>query len=114
MSAIEKIKQLITVSLTWRAQARERARLRQGKTVHVLFCMCDHYEPGTGKVSDAEGDQRVADLLSIYPEIADRHHDSSGKKPTRTWFYPPHYHRQGWLKKLVSLCERGYGEVELH
>lgn len=114
MSAIEKIKQLITVSLTWRAQARERARLRQGKTVHVLFCMCDHYEPGTGKVSDAEGDQRVADLLNIYPEIADRHHDSSGKKPTRTWFYPPHYHRQGWLKKLVSLCERGYGEVELH
>ncbi len=34
--------------------------------------------------------------------------------PKRTWFFPPHYHRNGSLKKLVSLCERGYGEIELH
>ena len=40
--------------------------------------------------------------------------DSSGNIPKRTWFFPPHYHRNSALKKLVSLCERGYGEIELH
>jgi hypothetical protein len=53
-------------------------------------------------------------LLSKYPQIADRHRDAFGNRPGRTWFFPPHYHRNGNLKDLSLLCESGYGEIELH
>jgi len=53
-------------------------------------------------------------LLSQYPSLADKHKDARGQCPKRTWFFPPHYHRRGNLRELVSLCEHGYGEIELH
>ena len=47
--------------------------------------------------------------------MADAHADASGHRPPRTWFFPPHYHRRGNLRELVSLCQRpGLGEIELH
>jgi hypothetical protein len=114
MQIIRKLLSLITVTFRWARVARTQARLRQGKTTHVLFCLCDHYEPGTGKATADLAQRRVDDLLSIYPKIADCHRDSDGLPPRRTWFFPPHYHELGALKKLVSLCARGYGEIELH
>lgn len=114
MSTTRQISTLIKVSLAWIISSRRQARKRHPGTVHVLYCMCDHYEPGSGKVSAEVGTQRVEDLLEFYPKIADAHVDSDGRKPRRSWFFPPHYHQNGWLKKLVSLCERGYGEIELH
>ena len=57
---------------------------------------------------------RVAELLAKYPDLADAHADAYGRHPRRTWFFPPHYHRLGNLRELVSLCQRGYGEIELH
>jgi len=114
MSLVHKIAMLVTVSLSWHRSRHQQAAKRGKAPVHVLFCMCDHYEPGTGKVSAEVGTSRVDDLLALYPQIADAHRDSNGGKPRRSWFFPPHYHQHGWLKKLVSLCEKGYGEVELH
>lgn len=114
MKIVKQIADLSSVAASWLLSSRSLARKRAGKRTHVLFCMCDHYEPGTGKVTAEVGSGRVDDLLREYPRIADAHHDSHGCKPKRTWFFPPHYHQNGWLKKLVSLCERGYGEVELH
>lgn len=114
MSIVKKIAMLASVSASWYLHRRRQAARRKPGTVHVLFCMCDHYEPGTGKASVELGHQRVDDLLREYPRIADAHRDSRGTRPRRTWFYPPHYHDHGWLKRLVSLCEAGYGEVELH
>jgi hypothetical protein len=58
--------------------------------------------------------QGVTDLLTRYPRLADAHGDASGSPPRRTWFFPPHEHRYGNLRRLVSLCEGGYGEIELH
>jgi hypothetical protein len=84
------------------------------KPIHILFCMVDHFEPGTGKVSKDEEIGRVNMLLDDFPKIACRHHDCNGNILKRTWFFPPHYHRYGHLRKLVSLCEKGYGEIELH
>ncbi|MBN1320285.1 MAG: hypothetical protein JXA87_05505 [Thermoleophilia bacterium] len=84
------------------------------RPAHVLFCMVDHYEPGTGGVDSSREEARVADLLTRYPQLADAHIDAAGRCPRRTWFFPPHYHRHGSLRRLVSLCERGYGEIELH
>ncbi len=82
--------------------------------VHVLFCMVDHYEPGEGNASFEVEKARMRLLLEKFPELSKRHKDSAGHPPKRTWFFPPHYHRHNNLKELVSLCELGYGEVELH
>jgi hypothetical protein len=82
--------------------------------VHVLFCMVDHFEPGTGKVAPTMERERMDLLLRAYPPLADTHRDAGGNVPKRTWFLPPHYHRHGNLRDLVDLCKRGYGEVELH
>lgn len=89
--------------------ARPRAR-----PTHILFCMIDHWEPGTGAVDADVESGRVQELLTRYPPLADKHADASGRRPSRTWFFPPHYHRAGNLRRLVSLCEQGYGEIELH
>jgi hypothetical protein len=74
----------------------------------------DHFEPGMGGVDRAIEIECVNNLLKKYPELVAKHFDSAGNIPKRTWFFPPHYHRYFALKKLVSLCERGYGEIELH
>jgi hypothetical protein len=79
-----------------------------------MFCMADHFEPGAGRATKDVEANRMATLLEKYPQLADSHFDTDGYRPRRTWFFPPHYHRHGNLKQLVSLCARGYGEVELH
>lgn len=84
------------------------------RPVHIIFCMVDHYEPGTQRVSKEIELKRVSDLLEKYPELVESHKDYAGNIPTRTWFFPPHYHRNGSLKKLVGLCAKGYGEIEQH
>jgi hypothetical protein len=76
--------------------------------------MVDHYEPGTGKVSKEVELRNVDELLDKYPTLVEGHKDFCGNVHRRTWFFPPHYHRNNNLKKLVSLCEQGYGEIELH
>jgi hypothetical protein len=87
---------------------------RRPRPVHILFCMVDHYEPGTMQADPSTAKERVAELLAKYPPLAEAHADASGLHPRRTWFFPPHDHRDGNLRDLVSLCERGYGEIELH
>lgn len=87
---------------------------RRSRPVHVLFCMVDHYEPGTMQADPATERARVAELLSGYPLLVDGHKDADGCSPRRTWFFPPHDHRNGSLRALVSLCEHGHGEIELH
>ena len=82
--------------------------------LHILFCTVDHFEPGTGGVTPAEERRRMDQLLADYPKLVDSHRDNDNYVPRRTWFFPPHYHRYGNLKDLVSLCARGYGEIELH
>ncbi len=82
--------------------------------VHVLFCLVDHFEPGHGNVPFEVERGRMNELLFRYPALVEKHRDSSGTKPKRTWFFPPHYHRNGNLRQLVSLCQKGFGEIELH
>jgi hypothetical protein len=46
--------------------------------------------------------------------LARNHKDYADNIPKRIWFFPPHYHRNNNLRDLISLCEKGYGEIELH
>ena len=106
---------MIRVLFQWIPSAIKFYFIKKKKNpIHVFFCVTDHYEPGTGGVSDLEAKARVDSLLTEYPKLADKHKDSEGLPPTRTWFIPPHYHKNYYLRDVVSLCEKGYGEIELH
>lgn len=111
----EKTYNLFSTSIKWTIQSNiKKYKRKQKKPVHILFCMVDHYEPGTGGVTVEIAKNRIHLLISEYPKIAEKHKDHYGNPAKRTWFFPPHYHCHYHLKNLVSLCEKGYGEIELH
>lgn len=107
---------MITINVVVRSFAKKITQLNVNRKapIHILFCTVDHYEPGVHNADSIVESQRVDDLLEKYPKLVDGHSDSAGNLPRRTWFFPPHYHRYFTLKKLVKLCEAGYGDIELH
>ena len=102
-------------SIKWCLSYVKNSLQKRGKKpIHIFFCLVDHYEPGNGLVSKDIEIKRVKELLKKYPHIAKNHKDFYGNVPKRSWFFPPHYHRYYNLRNLVTLCEQGYGEIELH
>ncbi len=86
----------------------------KGKPVHIMFCFVDHFEPAW-RTKDIEVErQRVDRWHDGYPKMADGHKDADGCFPKHTFFYPEEEYREEHLSKISDLCERGYGEVEIH
>lgn len=81
---------------------------------HILFAVCDHYEPLWGKADEATGRARVARWLDGYPRLADRYRDADGRPPQHSFFFPGEEYRPAFFDMIDQLVERGYGEVELH
>ena len=82
--------------------------------IHIMFAFVDHFEPGNAGASLEEQKTRVHDWIEQYPKLAGKHQDSDGICPQHTFFFPPHYDTNDHLKKIVSLCSKGFGEVEMH
>lgn len=114
MKKIRFLLYTLYVTVAWKIRQLTKQKADPNKPIDLFFAMTDHYEPGTNGVPEAEERERVDFLLKRYPEIVDRFKDHDGRVAKRTWFYPPHYHRYGALRKLVKLCDDGYGEVEIH
>jgi hypothetical protein len=74
---------------------------------HVFFLLTDHFEPDW----DVEWTRQWADR---YEALAARHHDSTGRPPQHTWFYPGEQVSPKILAILQTLTRKGLGEVELH
>lgn len=81
---------------------------------HVIVAICDHFDFGSGGVYRPGEENILKQWEDIYPELSDRHRDSNNVSLKHTWFFPPHYHRGDYLERLVKLCEKGLGEVEMH
>ncbi len=81
---------------------------------HILFALCDHYEPLAGKVDDAHGAERVRAWTEGYPRLADRYRDADGRTPRHSFFFPGEEYRPRFLDSLGELTRRGHGEVEVH
>lgn len=97
----------------WRRTLVRRG-LRRDTKIHVLFCMVDHFEPVSAGSTYEQERVRLDDWLKRYPLLASRHHDSDGRPPQHTWFYPAENYRTEYLDDLARLCEQGFGEIELH
>jgi hypothetical protein len=83
-------------------------------TRHLLFAVCDHYEPLHGNVSRDVGVARVAAWRTRYPEMAQRFRDSSGRPPRHSYFFPGEQYDGAYIEPLGEMCEMGLGEVEVH
>jgi len=82
---------------------------------HLLFALCDHYEPLWGKGTPRDvGDARVAAWEEGYPALVNGFRDADGLSPRHSFFFPGEEYDPRYLERLARLCAAGHGEVELH
>ena len=81
---------------------------------HVLFALCDHFEPLWGGASGELGRQRVDRWEREYPALAGEFRDADGLPPRHTFFFPGEQYAPSYLDSLGRLARFGLGEVELH
>jgi len=94
--------------------AEKRRDPKPGDPIHVLICICDHYEPKLGGVSPIMANQRVQRWVAEYPRQFSRFRDSDGRSPRHTFFFPVEEYEPEYLDSLGELCRAGFGEVEIH
>jgi hypothetical protein len=90
-----------------------RPEITPDKTIHIILCVVDHFEPFNGNAAFGTAKKRVEAWSKNYPVSAAKYKDSDGRHPQHTWFYPPH-HDPSFLAELVPLCSAGFGEIEMH
>lgn len=76
--------------------------------------IADHYEPLWNRVDEQTGAERVKVWRDRWPEIAARFHDSAGRKPKYSFFFPQEEYRPQFLDPLAEMTEQGIGDVEIH
>lgn len=81
---------------------------------HLLFALCDHYEPLWGGADDETGRARVATWHEHYPVLARDYRDADGCQPRHSFFFPGEQYRPELLEPLADLARLGLGEVEYH
>lgn len=81
---------------------------------HILFTICDHYEPFWNDSSCKFAIKRVKNWVEKYQPIAARHKDSLGNHPKHCFYYPAEEYRKELLKMVGEICRNGYGEAEIH
>ena len=93
---------------------RRWLRRRHDGPRHLLFALCDHYEPLWGGADVAQGKARVDRWCTGYPQLAERFTDADGHSPKHSFFFPGEQYQPEYLEGLAGLCRRGFGEVEVH
>jgi len=81
---------------------------------HLVFALCDHWEPLWNQVGDAQADARVRFWVEEYPRLAAEFRDADGRSPRHSFFFPGEQYRPAWLEALAGLARRGIAEVEVH
>jgi hypothetical protein len=93
--------------------ARRATAPKASGTRHVLFALCDHYEPLWGGAPDDVGNARVKAWADDYPRLAS-FRDAEGRPPRHSFFFPGEEYRPYFLDALATLARDGLGEVEFH
>ncbi len=93
-------------------RAVSRARVEGPR--HVLFALCDHYEPLWHQAPAEQGRARVAAWTEGYPALAADFRDADGRPPRHSFFYPGEQYAPEYLEPLADLARKDLGEVEVH
>ncbi|HEY2517858.1 MAG TPA: hypothetical protein VGI39_43610 [Polyangiaceae bacterium] len=97
-----------------RARKAMARKLRPAGTRHLLFSICDHYEPLHGNADFARGMDRVNEWRMRYPEMAREFRDADGRPPRHSYFFPGEQYDGRFIEPLAEMCAAGLGEVEVH
>jgi hypothetical protein len=92
---------------------RRAARARRDGLTHVVFLVCDHFEPRHAAREPGQAERRIAAWQREFPRLQRRCRDAFGSEPLHSFFYPPH-HGHEHLPALARMVHDGLGEVELH
>jgi hypothetical protein len=82
--------------------------------VDVFIAICDHYEPEWGNPTVETALTRVQRWNDEYPRLLGGFSDVDGRPPRHSFFYPQDQYRPEYIDVLARLCERGFGEVDVH
>jgi hypothetical protein len=96
------------------ARAERALRPRTASPRHLMFALCDHYEPLWRGASPAQGRERVRAWSEGYPANFGAFRDADGRPPRHTFFYPGEQYAPEYLEPLAELTRQGFGEVEVH
>ncbi len=97
----------------WAGRREARAGRRE-RTLEVMFCVADHFEPGVGRPGPDAEVRRVEHWVRGYPELVSEFHDADGRPPRHTFFFPAEEYRPELIGPLGELVRAGYGELEVH
>lgn len=92
-----------------------RGKSKLPDNYHVLFCVCDHFEPfhqSNGNIMIAY--QRMDHWKNTFPRVQSSGIDSNGNHPVHTFFYPIEQYNQEIISTLSRICSNGAGETEIH
>lgn len=81
---------------------------------HVMFALCDHFEPLWAHASEERARARVERWLRSYPTLTQEFRDADGRPPRHSFFFPAEQYRPHFLDALAQLTGMGLAEVELH
>jgi hypothetical protein len=95
-------------------RARKALAPKPRGTRHLLFAVCDHYEPLHGNADFARGLARVEAWRTRYPALARAFRDADGRPPRHSYFFPGEQYDPRFLEPLAEMCALGLGEVEVH
>ena len=82
--------------------------------MRVWLAIADHYEPFVGRADEKTATERVALWSREWPSITERYHDSAGRHPSYTFFYPQEEYRPHLIDALAQMTRSGIGDVEIH
>ncbi len=89
--------------------------------IHILLCIADHFEPSWNGDSGVEAtaiaetaDARVQAWVREYPRLLGAFRDTDGRAPRHTFFYPIDQYEPRHVDAIATLCQQGFGEVEIH
>lgn len=91
-----------------------RGIVSSSRECHILFTICDHFEPFWNKVDYKTAQSRVEKWVDNYPKIAQKHKDALGNSPKYCFFYPIEEYDRNFLDQISDICKHGIGETEIH
>lgn len=81
---------------------------------HLMFALCDHFEPLWKRAPPEQGRDRVRAWSGGYERSFGEFRDADGRPPRHSFFYPGEQYSPEYLESLAELARAGFGEVEVH
>jgi hypothetical protein len=94
--------------------ARDARRPAVSGPRHLLFAICDHFEPRWKNPTAEVAEERVRMWEEGYPRTVGEFRDADGMPPRHSFFFPAEEYAPSYLDALARMTKARLGEVEIH